>query len=499
MLAIIGGSFLAVLHPFNLLIMVIGMVLGIAIGALPGLTATMGVALLLPFTFGMDSTTAMLLLLAIYCGGIYGGSVTAILIKTPGTPAAAATASDGYALARQGKARIALEMALYASVFGGIASFIALFVFSPQLAKLALRFGPPEYCTLALFGLTIIISVSQGSLIKGLITGMLGMLISTVGMDQTDGMLRFTFGSTTLMSGLSLVPTMIGLFAVSQVFSQVERVWEQLKLDAKITGGEPLSLSVVFSQVWNLVRSSIIGIVIGALPGTGSAIAAFLSVNEAKRVSKHPEQYGNGSLEAVCAAETGNNAVTGAALIPLLTLGVPGDVTTAVMLGALIMQGLIPGPMLFRTSPGVVYNIMIGFFIVQIIMLVVGKVAIRGYAKVVEISSAVLTPLVAVLCIVGSYAINNSLFDVYMVLVFGIVGYILPKYGFPVVPILIGFILGPMFEKGFRQSMIMSQDSLSIFTTRPICVFFLVLIVVFLGFAAIKEYRSRPAAKAVEE
>lgn len=499
MISLISNCFITVLQPYNLLIMAVGVALGILIGALPGLTATMGVALLLPFTFGMEPTTAMLLLIAIYCGGIYGGSITAILIKTPGTPAAAATVMDGYALARKGKARMALEMALYASVFGGIASFVALLVFSPQLAKLALRFGPPEYCTLALFGLTIIISVSQGSLVKGLITGMFGVLVSTVGMDPTDGTMRFTFGSTTLMSGLALVPTMIGLFAVSQVFAQVERIWEQLKIEAKITGGEPLSLAVFFRNIFNLLRSSAIGILIGALPGTGSAIAAFLSVNEARRVSKHPEEYGNGSLEAVCAAETGNNAVTGAALIPLLTLGVPGDVTTAVILGALIMQGLIPGPMLFRNNPGVVYNIMIGFFVVQIVMLIVGKLAIRSYAKVVEIPSAVLTPIVAVLCIVGSYAINNSLFDIYMVLVFGVVGYVLPKYGFPVVPILIGFILGPMFEKGYRQSMIMSDNSLAIFTGRPICIFFLSLTLVFLVFAAIKEYRSRPAAKVIEE
>ena len=345
---VVWSSFATLCSFENLFVLFAGMIVGIIIGALPGLTATMGVALALPLTFTMEPVTAIVLLIAIYCGGIYGGSITAILMKTPGTPAAAATAIDGYELAKKGQAKKALDMALWASVFGGIASFFALFFIAPQLAKFALKFGPPEFACLALFGLTIIISMASGSLVKGLIAGCIGVAMGFIGIDKVENCMRFTFDSTDLINGLRLVPCMIGLFAMSQVYTQYEEMFANKgKEKLKIESGNSLTFVEFFKEIGNLIRGSVIGILIGAMPGTGSAIASFLNYNEAKRFSKDKENIGKGSLSGVCASEVANNAVTGAAFIPLLTLGIPGDVTTAVILGALMMQGLIPGTTFF--------------------------------------------------------------------------------------------------------------------------------------------------------
>lgn len=489
--SIIWSSVVTVCSIENLFVLFAGMVVGIIIGALPGLTATMGVALALPLTFAMEPVTSLVLLIAIYCGGIYGGSVTAILMKTPGTPAAAATAIDGYELAKQGKARKALEMALWASVFGGIASFFALITIAPQLAKFALKFGPPELACLALFGLTIIISMSSGSLVKGLIAGCIGIGMSFIGIDSIESCVRFDFGSTQMMNGLQLVPCMIGLFAMSQVFTQFEEMFASSgKEKVKIVAGQGLTFKEFFCETGNLIRGSIIGILVGAMPGTGSAIASFLNYNEAKRTSKDKENIGKGSLSGVCASEVANNAVTGAAFIPLLTLGIPGDVTTAVVLGALMMQGLIPGTALFTEHPDFVYPTMLAFLFANIAMGICGMLLLKVFSKIVEIPGKCLTPIVGALCVIGSFAINNSFFDVTVMIVCAFIGYLLPKMGFPTVPILIGFILGPVFETNFRNALIMSKGNYSIFVTRPICIFFLVIAAFCLVTAMYKNYKD---------
>lgn len=497
---IIGSSIAMLCSPINLLVLFAGMIVGITIGAMPGLTATMGVALALPLTFKMDPVTSIVLLIAIYCGGIYGGSITAILMKTPGTPAAAATAIDGYALAQQGKARKALDMALWASVFGGIVSFFALLFIAPQLAKFALRFGPPEVACLSLFGLTIIISMSSGSLIKGLISGCIGLAMGFIGIDKIESCVRFTFGSSDLMNGLRLVPCMIGMFAMSQVFVQFEEIFTTREQGGmpKIVAGAGLKLKEFFAEIGNLIRGSVIGVLVGAMPGTGSAIAAFLNYNEAKRTSKDRENIGKGSLSGVCASEVANNAVTGAAFIPLLTLGIPGDVTTAVVLGALMIQGLIPGTALFTEHQEFVYPTMFAFLFANIAMLICGMLLIRVFAKIVEVPARCLTPIVAVLCVIGSYAINNSFYDVTVMMVCALIGYLLPKFGFPTVPILIGFILGPIFEPNFRNALIMSKGSYSIFFTRPIALFFLVVAAIFLVSAIVKNIKANRANRETE-
>ena len=488
---IIWSSVVTLCSPMNLFVLFAGMVVGITIGAMPGLTATMGVALALPLTFAMDPVTSLVLLISIYCGGIYGGSVTAILMKTPGTPAAAATAIDGFELAKQGKAKKALDMALWASVFGGIAAFFALILVAPQLAKFALKFGPPELACLALFGLTIIISMSSGSLIKGLIAGCIGVGMSFIGIDKIESCVRFNFGNADLMNGLRLVPCMIGMFAMSQVFTQFEDIFaNEGKTVPKIVAGESLTFKEFFAEIGNLVRGSVIGILVGAMPGTGSTIASFLNYNEAKRTSKDKENIGKGSLSGVCASEVANNAVTGAAFIPLLTLGIPGDVTTAVVLGALMMQGLIPGTALFTEHQEFVYPTMLTFLFANIAMGICGMLLIRVFAKIVEIPGKCLTPIVCALCVIGSYAINNSFFDVTVMLACAFVGYLLPKAGFPTVPILIGFILGPIFETNFRNALIMSRGSYTIFVTRPIALFFLAVALIFLVMAIVKNHRA---------
>ncbi|ASN06818.1 tripartite tricarboxylate transporter permease [Virgibacillus necropolis] len=473
-----------------ILAMIFGVAAGIVIGALPGLSATMGVALMLPLTFGMPPTAGMLLLIGIYCGGIYAGSVSAILLKTPGTAASAATVEDGFALAQQGKAHTALNLSIYASVAGGLISGFALLFFAPQIAKVALGFGPPEYFMLALFGLTIISSVSGNSISKGLIMGCLGVLVSTVGLDPITGGERFIFNTTFLLSGIDLVPALIGLFAISEVFNQIAKGSKSIASGATLKK-EKFSIKDFLSLKKVIAKSSIIGVIVGAIPGTGGTISAFISYNEAKRSSKKPEEFGKGSYEGIVASESSNNGTTGATLIPMMTLGIPGDVVTAVLLGGLMIQGLTPGPQLFTENADIVYTIMVGFILVNIIMLILAKMAIPWFAKITSIPSNVLMPIVLVLCLIGSYAVNNSLSSVGIAIFFGVIGYFLPKYGYSVTPMLIAIILGPLAEKSLRQSLILSDGSFMIFFQRPISILFLVFCLLSVFVPLLAKYKER--------
>ena len=364
MLNLIIHGFIDIFTLSNILWIVFGTLTGIIIGAIPGLTVTMGIALLLPVTFGMNPLPAISMLLGIYAGGMYGGSITAILINTPGTPAAAATSLDGYPLAQKGEAGRALKMAIYSSTVGGLFSAFMLILIAPQLAKLALRFGPAEYTALVLLGLTVIAGISGSSLIKGLIAGSLGLLMSTIGLDPMLGVPRLTFGSIYLTSGLSTVPVLIGLFAIAEIFVNTENIGVEgktMKL-AKISGDQKVTFKEFRSHFWTMIKGSIIGTYIGIIPGIGSGVSAFVSYNEAKRSSKHPENFGKGEMAGVVASESANNGATGATLIPLLTLGIPGDVVTAVLLGAFMIQGLTPGPLLFKDHGSTMFAILPDFF-----------------------------------------------------------------------------------------------------------------------------------------
>ncbi|WP_042143561.1 tripartite tricarboxylate transporter permease [Paucisalibacillus sp. EB02] len=486
------NSLLSIFEFQTLLFMILGVVLGFIFGSLPGLTATMGVALMLPVTYGLEPTTAMLFLLGIYCAGTYGGSASAILINTPGTPASAATVIDGYALAEKGKAADALRMALLASVVGGLFSALALLLIAPQLSKFALNFGPPEFFALAFFGLTMIISVSGDNLRKGIIMGLLGMLIATVGLDPISGLPRFSFGDSYMMGGINLIPALIGLFAISEIVKKAQTA--HIHKDEKISNIDKVVMSyrtMIKKFKKTMLKSSFIGTIIGAIPGTGPAIASFLSYNEARRASKNKEEFGKGSLDGIAAAESGNNGVTGATLIPLLTLGIPGDTVTAVMLGALMMQGLAPGPQLFVNYADMMYTIMLGLLLVNIFMFIQGSFTTKVFAKIKLVPTNLLMPMLLILCFIGAFGVNNTMFDVRVMLVFGLIGYFLPKFGFPVTPMLLGIVLGPIAETSFRQALAISDGSYMIFLTKPISLVFIVLAVLSILLPIIKVLISK--------
>ncbi|WP_212934196.1 tripartite tricarboxylate transporter permease [Robertmurraya siralis] len=460
-----------------LLVIIIGLLIGISIGSLPGLTSTMGVALILPVTFGMEAVSGILLLVGVYFGSVYGGSLTAILINTPGTPASAATALDGFALAKRGLANKALTVSTIASTIGGLLSVIVLILVAPQLANFALKFSAPESFALALFGLSIVSSISGKSMSKGLIAGLIGLLIATIGLDPIGGFPRFTFDSMDLMTGVNFIPVMIGLFAASEAFHSMENLFSSRQVAMKVEKIK-LKWQEFKMLIGTMLRSSGIGTFIGMIPGAGADISAFVAYNEAKRFSKNKEEFGKGALEGVAAPEAANNSVTGGAMIPLLTLGIPGDAVTAVLLGALMVQGLQPGPMLFETNGPIVYTLFVGMLLANVFMLFIGLAGIRLFTKVLLIPKAVLIPMIIVLCVVGSYSLGNNYFDVVVMFVAGVIGYFLKKFEFPASPIILGLILGPMMESNFRRSLVMSEGDISIFFTRPITVVLLTIAII---------------------
>lgn len=466
-----------VFTPMNIGMMLFSTTVGIIIGAMPGLSVNMAIVLLMPMTFSFQGMTGILMLLGVYCGAIYGGSISAILLKVPGTPASAATTLDGYPMAiHKGQPGRALGISTFASMFGGLFSALMLVIFSPLLAKVAVSFSAAEYFALAIFGISLITSVSGKSIIKGLIGGVFGLLIATVGIDAFSTTMRFTFGSKYLTGGISFVPVLIGLFAMSQALMTIEEGLKKNEMEGEVkikrvfpTGKD---MKTIFPTV---LRSSIIGTFIGAVPGTGGDIASFISYNEAKRWSKRKDEFGTGLPEGVAAPEAGNNAVSGGALIPLLTLGIPGDGSTAIMLGCFMIQGISPGPLLFSEKAASVYAIFIGLFVANLIMGVLGFSSIRLFVKVIKVPPKLLTPVVMLLCVIGSFCINNSFNDIVVMVIFGIIGYILTKLDFSMSPIVIGIILGSMAESNLRRALIMSSGSIPTILTRPITAAFLIV------------------------
>jgi putative tricarboxylic transport membrane protein len=489
-------SFLTVFQLKNLLLLSSGTFIGIIFGALPGFTAGMGVAVLIPLTFGMDPISGLLLLAGVYNGAIYGGSITAILLHTPGTPAAAATVIDGYEMTKKGKAAEALRVAVTASAFGGIFSAILLLLIAPPLANIALKFGPPEYFLLAVFGLTIIASLSTGSFLKAIISGIFGLFIGAVGLDPILSYPRFTFGSPYLLDGVSYVPALIGLFALSQVFIMVEKggifVEKEDKIIHAVKGRLFCSLSEIKPLLKTFFRSSVIGTFIGMLPGAGASIASFLGYSEAKRTSKHPEKFGTGIGEGVAACEAANNAVTGGSLIPLLTLGIPGNSVTAILLGGLMIHGLRPGFELFTEFSNIIYPFILGLLFGNIIMFFMGTFFAQFFAKIAKLPKSILVSGICVFAIMGAYAINSSTFDIWILLIFGALGYVFRKAGFSTIAVVLGIILGPIAETGIKQSLMLGRGHIiTYFLTRPICVILIILIVLSLITQYIKEGKSK--------
>lgn len=462
--------------------LVLGLTVSIIVGALPGLSASMAVALLIPITFGMNPVAALVMLSGVYTGAIYGGSITAILLHTPGTPASAATAIDGYELAKEGKGFKAIGIATISSVIGGTISAIALLFLSPPLSLISLKFGPLEYFAMGIFGLSIIGSLAGDSMVKGLMGTLFGLFIGMIGLDHMNGIPRYTFGLLSLESGISMVPAMIGMFSLSQVMIMAEGI---LKGKTDLHDSSSTVMSGRFLPSWRefkdlvptILKSSIIGVFIGILPGAGGDIGSWVAYNEAKRSSKNPERFGKGEMKGVAASEAANNAVTGGALIPLLTLGIPGSATAAILLGGLMIQGLIPGHELFDIHANITYSIIIGFLVANILMGFIGYLISKQAVKISKVPMVVLAPIIIGLSVVGSYAISNNIFDVYIMIVFGLIGYFMRKFGFGAAPTILGIILSKMIEANWRRTLIVSKgDLIAYMYSRPIALFIFVLV-----------------------
>ena len=492
-------------HLDVILALITGTLGGMFIGAMPGLSASMAVALLIPVTFSMSGEAGITLLVAVYTSAIYGGSVTACLLHTPGTPASAATAADGFALTKQGKGLKAIGTSTVCSMIGGTVSAIALLLIAPALSQVALKFSSLEYFLIGVFGLTIIGSLAGDNMMKGLLSGCLGLMIGCIGLDIQSSAPRYCFGMLELQAGVQLVPAMIGLFSLSQVMFSIEDVVKGKKtiLDesAKNLTGSPLLPWPEFKPlIPTIAQSSIIGILVGILPGAGGDIGSWISYNTAKNSSKHPEEFGHGSLVGIAASETANNAVTGGALIPLLTLGIPGSGVAAIMLGGLMIKGLNPGYKLFSdalTGP-VVYCIILAYMLANILMGVCGLLVCKQVVKISTVKMTVLAPIIIALSTVGSYAVRQSIFDVYVMLIFGLVGYFMRKYGFATAPVVLAMILGPIAETNFRQTLVITKriGFFNYFMTRPISMALAVLVIFALFSPVLMKVINKKAAPA---
>lgn len=474
---------IAVLTIKHLVLMAIGILLGMIFGAIPGLTPVLGMTLCLPLSFSMAPIAAMVFLLGIYCGGGFGGSITAILIGTPGTAQAAATLLDGYPLAKGGKAYKVLMMALTSSSIGGLISAVSLLMFAPIIASFAMKFGPPEYFVMALFGLTIIAAISAESIAKGLFMGALGFLLAMVGMDNLTGVFRFTFDSIYLYNGFSFISIMMGVFALSKVLREIHEYYYQPRQEQALSQdefiqfeeGDGLERQEVKKSLKTILKGSGIGVLVGAIPAAGAEIAAFMSYNEAKRTAKDPESYGKGNLDGVAAAESANNAVTGSALIPMLTVGIPGSGGAAALMGALTIQGLAPGPLLFRDYAFEMYAVMVGLLVINIMMYFQGRLLMKHFAKVALVPKEIIVAALVFLCAAGTYSVGRNIFNIYVLVVAGIVFYLFWRFGFPTMPIVLGLILGSVAEDNLRRALVISDGSWKIFVTRPICLVFILL------------------------
>jgi putative tricarboxylic transport membrane protein len=457
-----------------LLAMLFGSLVGIVFGAIPGLTYTMALALVMPFTFGMAQVPAIGLLLATYIGGMTGGCISAILIGIPGTPSTAATVIDGYPMARKGQASLACGTAIVASAFGGLFSLIIMVVSVEVISRVAIAFGPAEIFALVVFGLSTICGLSERSLVRGIIAGVIGLMATTIGQDEIDGVARLTFGSTTMLQGIDIVVAMVGLFAIPQVINTLRQYFQggAQTVDAQSVKVELPSWKLLWQNFSLMVRTSALGTVVGVVPGAHGPVAAFLAYDHAKRFSKDPEKFGTGDIRGVIAPECANHAVTGGAMIPMLSLGFPGDPAIAIILGGLMIHGLQPGPLLFTEHPDIIYTIYVEIIIGYLMVCLIQLYGVRLFVRTLMVPPHLLAVGIMVMCIVGSYAIRNSFLDVYVMLGIGMLGYVLQRVHIPVTPIVLGLVLGGTMEREFRTALLMSEGDPSVFYTSPTAMLF---------------------------
>lgn len=494
------SAFTGFLDPLVPLSTVLGVILGIIGGALPGISPSMTIALLLPVSLYMPTMPALCMLLGAYEGAMFGGSVSAILINTPGTASSAATTFDGYPMAQSGKAGKALRVALYSSCTGGACAVVILIFSATLLAKFALKFGPPEYFALMLLALTLVAGVAGKSLIKGLLVAGLGLILACIGMDPVFGTARFTFDMMNLFDGFALLPVFIGLFALSEILIQLCKTSSSLdeKPPRLVSTDNRFPLREYIRQLPNIIKSGILGCLVGALPGLGGSTAAFIAYGESQRRSKYPEKYGTGIVDGVASAEAANNGVCGGALIPMLTLGIPGDVVTAILVGAFIAHGLKPGPLLFTERIENVYLIYIGMLFAILALSVVGTFGIPLFSRVVSIRKSKLFPVIFIICIVGTYAYHGNLFDCYVMLGFGILGFLLRLYKYPLSPLVIAYILGPEIEANLRVSLRLFDYNAMAFFTRPLTGGLLILTIALTIFLIRRNYTGKQSEDTVD-
>ena len=469
----------------------VGTVLGVTVGVLPGLGSVIGITMVLPFTFSMEQIPALALMLGIYCGSVYGGSISAIVINTPGTPQAAATVLDGFPMAQRGDADLAIGWATAASVIGGLFSVGVLIIAAPQLAAFSLNFTAIEYFALGIFALICIANVSRGAMAKGLLAGAIGLFLATIGVDHVTGDMRFTFGNFELTAGISLIPAIVGLFALSEVFIRASESTKIKAVVAHKVGFRLPPLSEWKPRLWLLVKSCAIGSFVGTLPGTGAATSAFIAYSEAKRSAPHKEKLGTGEPDGLVAAESANNAVTGSAMVPTLALGIPGDPVTAVMLGTFIVHGLTPGPRLFTENLDLVYAVFLILVAANILMFFVGALGAQLFTRALRVPEPLLMTMVVVIAIVGAYGVRGNPLDLVTALLAGIGGFILRKAGFPLAPLVIGMVLSQMIENSLRQGLLLTRGSFLAFFERPIALTLFIVTLMMLVWPAIRWLRSR--------
>ena len=485
-----------VLTPLPLFYCALGTLLGIVVGAIPGLTGAMLIALTLPLTYYMPPTHAVILLIGMYTGSVTGGLITATLLRMPGTPSNIMTTFDGFPMARAGQPGRALGLGIGASFFGGMLAWVALVLLAKPLSILATRFGPFEIFTLVLMALVLIASVSQGSLIKGLISGLLGMLVSMPGVDPSAGQPRLTWDFYQLNSGLKLLPVLIGVFAVSQIITdilEIDRKYERVKVAGR---GILMSWRDWQAQAVNLVRSALIGTWVGLLPGVGASIGSVIAYTTAKNMSKTPERFGKGSEEGIVASETANNATVGGALIPLIAMGIPGSVIDAILIGALMIHSIQPGPTLFLTNGDVVWAMIAACLVSTVLMFGIMSASVGLVARVSLLPKGFLLPVIMVFCVVGAFALDNTMFDVWVMLAFGLVGFLLERARIPLGPFVIGFVLAPLAEAKLRTGLMMTAGSITPLFTRPLALTFLLIAVVMLVWPLVSEWRRQRRAAA---
>lgn len=484
-----GLSYFA--NPMMFVYSLFGVFVGIVFGALPGLTATMTIAVFIPFTFGVPAVQSFAFLLGLYSGAVYGGSVSAILINIPGTPSAIATGFDGYPMCQQGRAGEAIGISTIASGLGGLFSVFVLAFAAPVVAGIALEFSAEEYVGITLIGLSIIAIISPGSTVKGLIAGTLGLIIGTVGLDPIGSYPRMVFNRPELFDGVSEIPVMIGMYGLSEMLIQISDQQHIRVITQKLRNVLP-SLRQIVRLLPTVLRSSLVGVAIGAVPAAGGSIASLVAYGQEKRFSRRRDLLGTGIEEGVAAPEAANNASTGGALIPMMTLGIPGDPMTAVLMGGLIIQGLRPGPLLFQQQMPFVSSIFISLLLSVVFMTLLGLAGARYFSRLISTPKRFLIPAILLFCLIGSYSINNSMFDIGVLIASGLVGFVLRKFGFPVAPVILGLILGPMFESNLRRALMISRGNWSTFVTRPISLsFIIVAVLVVIGPSLVDLFRRR--------